>query len=138
MAKGRFGRHNMVKKHKARPVEVNGLPFGKLQEAIKYRGNVMLHITGELDDCLLTDYEWPENSGVVWYCCVASGLLFDRQTGRCKQAETVSLAMESLVPFVADRTFYRKWTEERRKRQSFDWIKPAKEQEDDDEYAAVE
>lgn len=79
------------------PSEVNGLRFQAIRSSIRWRAKVRLNVTGETDDSYLSEIEWPTKSGKRYYVDAATGLLFDKQTGLCKQASTVELDIGSLT-----------------------------------------
>lgn len=91
--------------------EVDGLYMTRLQESIILRGMVRLHMTGEEDESMLADCEWPKKSGRIYLACAATGLLFDKQTGECRQSGRLSLRIDTLAaaspkefnPFMAQR-----------------------------------
>lgn len=78
--------------------EVNGLCITDLQRSIHWNGQARLLQTGEDAECLLAECEWPKKSGNVFYACASTGLLFDKQSGACKQSSTVVLMLETLKP----------------------------------------
>lgn len=80
----RNGTRSPVKKRVIFPKDVNWLPFTLLQADIRWVGQVRLHQLRQDDECLLSEVEWPKRSGVFWYVCVSSGLLFDKHTGACR------------------------------------------------------
>ena len=136
MAKGRFGPHSIFAKHRTRLVEVNDIPVLQLQKRITHRGTVNLHQLHETDECLMTDHEWPKKSGVIWYCCVATGLLFDKQTGQCRQSTLVNLDLSTVEPFYPGPEFFKKWRSERQEKEIFGGMKQLTQEELED--AAME
>ena len=80
------------------PREVENLNFEAIKKTIHWRGNVRLHQTGEDDESLIGLAEWPKKSGVLYYACATTGLLFDKQTGRCLQSQTVLLLLDTMAP----------------------------------------
>lgn len=77
---------------------VENLNFDKIRASIAWRGLVHLAQTGEDDESLLGLVEWPKKHGQEYLVCSTSGLLFDKQTGRCVQSPRVWLRLESLIP----------------------------------------
>ena len=118
----RNGTRSPVKKRVIFQKDVNGLPFTLLQGDIRWVGQVRLHQLRQDDECLLSEVEWPKCSGVVWYVCVSSGLLFDKQTGACRQSTNVVLLLETVAPAgKLPAGFSGKWRKERKEREKFDW-----------------
>ena len=136
MAKGRFGTHIIFAKRSKRLIEVNNVPILKLQKRIAFRGAVNLRQMHETDECLMADYEWPKNSGHIWFCCVSTGLLFDKRTGECRQSTLVNLDLSSVEPFSPAATFFKKWRSERQSKEFFGGMKQLPQEEFED--AAVE
>lgn len=77
--------------------EVNGLKFDKIIASIKWRGTVRMRLAGN-DDSLLGECVWPVKDGKTYYACAVTGLLFDKESGRCLQSSNVDLDLASLVP----------------------------------------
>ena len=118
----RNGTRSPVKKRVISPKYVTGLPFTLLQSDIRWLGEVRLHQLRQDDECLLSEVEWPKRSGVFWYVCVISGLLFDKQTGECRQSTNVVLLLDTVTPAgKLPAGFYGKWRKERKEREKFDW-----------------
>ena len=118
----RNGTRSPVKKRVIFPKYVTGLPFTLLQSDIRWISEVRLHQLRQDDECLLSEVEWPKRSGVFWYVCVSSGLLFDKQTGACRQSTNVVLLLDTVAPAgKLPAGFYGKWRKERKEREKFDW-----------------
>ena len=118
----RTGTRNPIKRRVIFPKDVNGLPFTLLQSDIRWTGQVRLHQLRQDDECLLSEVEWPKRSGICWYVCVSSGLLFDKQTGACRQSTNVVLLLDTVAPAgKLPAGFYAKWRKERKEREKFDW-----------------
>ena len=118
----RNGTRSPVKKRVISPKYVTGLPFTLLQSDIRWLSKVRLHQLRQDDECLLSEVEWPKRSGVFWYVCVSSGLLFDKQTGECRQSTNVVLLLDTVTPAgKLPAGFYGKWRKERKEREKFDW-----------------
>lgn len=109
-------RHNTVGAYcfDAGAQPVDSLPMRKIQETIKWRGFVKLHINGERCESFLSELEYPPKSGKSWYVDSTTGLLFDKQTGLCRQSTFVSLDM-ALEPSAMTRADLRKWVAEKEK-----------------------
>lgn len=89
--------------------EVEGLLMHKLQSTIRWRGNVRLHMLGEDTESLLSECDWPKKSGNMFYACASTGLLFDKQSGRCLQSSSVSLLLDSVSPVDNAPGLYEQW-----------------------------
>lgn len=86
-------------KHSARPVgEVVGLNMKRLQSAIRWSGKVKLFLTGEVLDAYLAECTYPKRDGTTYYACASTGLLFDKESGRCRQSSSVLLLIDSVAP----------------------------------------
>ena len=111
----RIGTVQKVKRHKFKePAEVNGLRFQAIHSSIKWKGLVRLNLIGETDESYLAEIEWPAKSGNRYYVDAATGLLFDKQTGLCKQASTVELVIESVAQVACSRWKFNAWVQSRR------------------------
>ena len=77
---------------------INGLNYKKLQSSVGWSGQVHLSQTAEDAECLLSETQWPKKYGPMYYACVSTGLLFDKQSGRCLQSSKVLLLMETVKP----------------------------------------
>lgn len=69
-----------------------------IADAVQWSGMVHLNITNEDDESLLGMIEFPKNSGREVYACATSGLMFDKQTGRCIQSSNLHLKLDSVRP----------------------------------------
>jgi len=118
----RSGARQPIKKRVILPKDVNGLPLTVLKNRIKWFGKVRLHLLDEDDEALLSEVEWPKKSGILWYVCVFSGLLFDKQTGKCRQSTNVTLMLETLSGSESlPAGYFNRWRRERKEREKFDW-----------------
>ena len=92
---------------------VEGIASPKLQSQIAWRGMAHLAQLNEDSECMLADAEWPKKSGKVYYACVSTGLLFDKQSGACYQSSKVSLRLDTVEPFKCTLNQFIKWRENR-------------------------
>ena len=92
---------------------VEGLNVAKLQSEIQWRGMVRLHQLNEDSESYLADVEWPKKSGSMYYGCVSTGLLFDKQSGVCRQSSNVTLLMDTVETTKCTLTQFGKWHRER-------------------------
>ena len=76
--------------------EVDGLNFAEIKRGVRWSGEVILELVRERSESLLAEYEYPVKSGVLWYCCATTGLLFDKQSGACRQSSNVRLDLATL------------------------------------------
>jgi len=106
---GRHGVNNKIEKHKTAAAEINGLVMGRLQSSIQWAGQVRLHQTGEELESLLAECEWPNKSGKFYFACASTGLLFDKQSGACKQASTVQLLIDTVQPRKCSAAGFKVW-----------------------------
>lgn len=81
----------------------------KLQSSIQWAGVVRLHQTHEDDETKLAECEWPAKSGRIFYACASTGLLFDKQSGRCMQSSSVELLLDTVVPEKCTAGQFEKW-----------------------------
>lgn len=94
--------------------EVTGLLMDRIAASIQWRGMVFLMHTGEREESLLGEAQWPKKTGKTYYACATTGLLFDKQTGACVQTQRVGLLLNTLASaspkdmrkFLADRKNY--------------------------------
>lgn len=100
--------------------EVDGLNMTKIQGSVQWKGIVRLAQLNEDAESLLSDLEWPKKSGNHYFVCASTGLLFDKQTGACRQSTTVSLKIETVEPFKCTLAGYKKWLAAR---MTGDWMK---------------
>jgi len=108
-------RHH-IKKEPARVKtcsSVDGLNVQKLESRIEWRGMVRLHLLGEDDESMLANVEWPKASGRHYYGCASTGLLFDKETGRCLQSSQVTLVLDSVEAAKMSAYQFGKWRTER-------------------------
>lgn len=89
--------------------------MARLQSKIRWRGIVRLHQLSEDSEALLSEAEHQKGSGVMFYACASTGLLFDKTTGACIQSSSVSLLLESIVETKCSLVQFEKWLKERRK-----------------------
>lgn len=92
---------------------VDGLNVARLQSEIQWRGMVRLHQLNEDSESYLADVEWPKKSGSMYYGCVSTGLLFDKQSGACRQSSNVTLLMDTVETTKCTLTQFGKWHRER-------------------------
>lgn len=92
---------------------VDGLNMTKLETSIQWIGKVRLHLLNEDSDSMLSDTEWPIQSGRMFYGCASTGLLFDKQSGRCLQSSNVSLLLDTLQEVECTKAKFMKWREAR-------------------------
>ena len=92
---------------------VDGLNIARLQSEIQWRGMVRLHQLNEDSESYLADVEWPKKSGSMYYGCVSTGLLFDKQSGACRQSSNVTLLMDTVETTKCTLTQFGKWHRER-------------------------
>lgn len=111
MKQGPRSRRRIIRKSTA--TEVDGLVMKTLQAGIKWAGMVRLHQLGENSESLLAECEWPRKSGKVYYACASTGLLFDKQTGACRQSSNVTLTLDSIVPRKCTPKEFKSWLEGR-------------------------
>lgn len=89
------------------------LHMPKLQSTIKWSGDVRLHQLSEDSSSFLSEAEWPPRSGNVLYACASTGLLFDKQSGRCLQSTRVSLLIETVEEVKCTAAQFNRWLKER-------------------------
>lgn len=78
--------------------DVTGLRMEKIVASIRWRGKVALHHTGEQEESLIGEARWPKITGPVFYACATTGLLFDKESGKCVQSDRVDLLIDTLAP----------------------------------------
>lgn len=81
----------------------------RLQASIKFKGMVRLHQLREDDESYLSEVEHPKDSGQMFYACVSTGLLFDKQTGRCLQSSKLDLLLDSVAEVKCTAAQFEKW-----------------------------
>jgi hypothetical protein len=101
----------MTAKRKPNNVELN---MTKLQENIRFRGMVRLDQLREVDESVLSLATWPVKDGTEYYACATTGLLFDKQTGRCLQSSLVSLDLTTVEPSQISARQYQAWLHKRK------------------------
>lgn len=100
---------------KRKPVAVGYSPMmNRIQASIKWAGQVRLHQIKEDHESLLAEYEWPPNSGKVYFACASTGLLFDKQSGACRQSSSVSLLIDTVAPRKCTVAGFNAWLAARR------------------------
>lgn len=92
---------------------VDGLSMVKLRDSIKWMGMVHLGLLNEDDPSYLSDVEWPAKSGKMYYGCASTGLLFDKQSGRCLQSSNVNLIVDTVEPAKCTGAQFDRWKNER-------------------------
>lgn len=105
-------------KRKAKPrkpskTEVDGLNMIGIQGEIRWTGFVHLDQTNEDLECLLSETVWPRKTGACYFVCASTGLLFDKQTGACRQSRKINLRMDTVVESRKTRAEFRKWMSEK-------------------------
>ena len=93
--------------------QVDGLNVAKLQGAIQWHGVVRLHQLAEDSESYLAEAEWPKKSGRMHYACVSTGLLFDKQSGKCFQSSQVTLKLDTVQPKKCSSREFSKWRQDR-------------------------
>lgn len=94
-------------------IQVENLKMTSLQASIQWRGMVRLHQLNEDSESYLAEVEWPKKSGRIYYGCASSGLLFDKQSGACRQSSNVTLDMGSVESVKFTAAQFGKWHRER-------------------------
>jgi len=92
---------------------VEGIKTAQMQRSIQWRGNVHLRMLGEDSESMLAETEYPPKSGKIYYACASTGLIFDKQTGACRQSSNVSLEIRSVQPATMTATQFLKWRDGR-------------------------
>lgn len=90
-------------------IQVEGLKMTSLQASIKWRGMVRLHQLNEDSESYLAEIEWPKLSGRLHYACASTGLLFDKQSGRCQQSSAVTLRLDTVEETKCTPAQFGKW-----------------------------
>ena len=101
-----------VCKRKAKPrkpskTEVDGLNMNGIQGTIRWTGLVHLDQTNEDLECLLSETVWPRKTGASYFACASTGLLFDKQTGECRQSRKMRLRLDTVAESKKSSTKYR-------------------------------
>ena len=113
-AKASEGRRVAYEKRKATYTEVSGVKMDRIQASFQWAGDIRLHLLNEDKECLIGLYVWPPVSGKEYYASASTGLLFDKQTGRCVQSTQVSLLIDTLRPPKGKGTaYFNKWLKAR-------------------------
>jgi len=89
--------------------QVENLKMTSLQASIQWRGMVRLHQLNEDSESYLAEIEWPKKSGRIHYACASTGLLFDKQSGRCQQSSNVTLLLETVEETKCTLAQFGKW-----------------------------
>ena len=105
---------HLTEKREVRVVEVEGLIFTCIQSTIQWRGMCKLHQLGEEAECLLAETAWPPKTDKLCYVDASTGLLFDKQTGACKQGSSVTLDIASVRPDKVSLRQYKAWLSSKR------------------------
>ena len=105
---------HLTEKRAVRVVEVEGLNFTRIQSTIKWRGMCKLHQLGEEAECLLAETAWPPKTDKMYYVDASTGLLFDKQSGACKQGSSVTLDLSSVQPVKFSLGQYKAWLSSKR------------------------
>ena len=103
-------------KRKAVVDEVVGLKMETLQNNIRWTGILRLHQLKEDSQSLLSETQWPKKTGPLYFVCVSTGLLFDKQSGRCVQSSRITLLMDSVTPIdggVQGSGYFKRWRDKR-------------------------
>lgn len=95
MGRQRMTKHQKQAAHKGLG-DVDGLCFSDIRAGVRWAGDVILELARDRAESLLSEYEYPSNSGVFWYCCASTGLLFDKKSGACRQSSRVRLDVASV------------------------------------------
>lgn len=90
-------------------IQVENLKMTSLQASIQWRGMVRLHQLNEDSESYLAEVEWPKKSGRIYYGCASSGLLFDKQSGRCQQSSNVTLLLDTVEETKCTPAQFGKW-----------------------------
>lgn len=106
-------RFQNVRRHARPHDEVVGLNMRRLQASIRWSGKVKLFLTGEVLDAYLAECTYPKRDGSPYYACASTGLLFDRQTGRCRQSSSVLLLIDSVAPTACSAKAFLTWQKAR-------------------------
>ena len=85
----------------------------RLQSSIKWQGLVRLHQLNEDDQSYLSEIEHPKGGGTMVYACASTGLMFDKQSGRCLQSSNLDLLLESVTETKCSAKQFEKWVKDR-------------------------
>jgi hypothetical protein len=94
----------------ASEIELN---MSQLQSSIQWSGMVRLHQLRSDDESKLSEAEWPKKSGRIFYACASTGLLFDKQSGRCLQSSNVELLLDTVAETKCTAGQFEKWRKAR-------------------------
>ena len=97
------------KPRKPSKTEVDGLNMNGIQGTIRWTGLVHLDQTNEDLECLLSETVWPRKTGASYFACASTGLLFDKQTGECRQSRKMRLRLDTVAESRKSRAEFRKW-----------------------------
>ena len=94
--------------------EVNGVKMEPLQKSIRWVAMVRLHQLNEDSESLLAETQWPPKTGPVYFACASTGLLFDKQSGRCLQSSQVTLLLDTMEPLEGGtKGLFKRWRDAR-------------------------
>ena len=90
-------------------------PFSivRLQSSIKWFGKMRLHQLKEDDASYLSEVEHPDGSGNLVYACASTGLMFDKQSGRCFQSSKINLLLDTVSEAKCTARQFEKWIKEK-------------------------
>lgn len=80
-----------------------------IKSSIQWRGQVMLYQLNEKKEVLLSEVEYPKNSGKKYYGCASTGLIFDKQSGACRQSSHVLLLIDTIEQKKYSSAAFAKW-----------------------------
>ena len=89
------------------------LSMVRLQSSIKWQGLVRLHQLNEDDETYLGEIEHPKGSGLMVYACASTGLMFDKQSGRCLKSSNLDLLLDSVAETKCSAKQFEKWVKAR-------------------------
>ena len=89
------------------------LKMVRLQSSIKWHGLVRLHQLKEDDETYLSEIDHPSIGGTMVYVCASTGLMFDKQSGRCLQSSHMDLLLESVAETKCSAKQFVKWVNDR-------------------------
>lgn len=103
-----------IKKRDLAKDEVTGLKIETLQKSVQWLATVRLHQLNEDSESLLAETQWPLKVGPMYFACASTGLLFDKQSGRCLQSSRVTLLLDTVKPIAGStRGLYKSWRDRR-------------------------
>lgn len=105
-------------RRKKRPVRlsvtgIEDLPITRLQGNIQWSCRVWMKMLGQADESMLSEIEWPKKSGLYYFVCVTSGLLFDKGDGHCLQSSSVRMMLETVEPASMNQAQLLAWVKRR-------------------------